>query len=99
MKCVLRTPERDIQPRESSIWISAYVVRSRPRPPYSSGIVDSEEAELLHRLHELFGVRIGVLELHRHRHHVTLDELANGGNDLALLDGQVDGHRRFILSW
>jgi hypothetical protein len=39
MKCVFRTPESDIQPRESSTWISAYVVRSSPRPPYSSGIV------------------------------------------------------------
>src|SRR2546423_1706935 len=39
MKWVLRTPESDIQPRESSTWSNAYVVRSRPRPPYRSGIV------------------------------------------------------------
>src|SRR5215217_319472 len=39
MKCVLTTPEIEIQPRESSSTIIAYVVRSRPIPPYSSGIV------------------------------------------------------------
>src|SRR4051795_8711823 len=39
MKCVLMTPEIEIQPRESSSTIMAYVVRSRPIPPYSSGIV------------------------------------------------------------
>jgi hypothetical protein len=38
-KCVLSTPESDIQPRESSIWISAYVVKSSPRPPCSSGMI------------------------------------------------------------
>ena len=39
MKWVLTTPEIEIQPRESSSTIIAYVVRSRPMPPYSSGIV------------------------------------------------------------
>ena len=39
MKCVLTTPEMEIQPRESSSTIIAYVVRSSPMPPYSSGIV------------------------------------------------------------
>src|SRR3954454_4901500 len=39
MKCVLTMPEIEIQPRESSSTIIAYVVRSRPIPPYSSGMV------------------------------------------------------------
>src|SRR5918992_907497 len=39
MKWVLTTPEIEIHPRESSSTIIAYVVRSRPIPPYSSGIV------------------------------------------------------------
>src|ERR671924_541783 len=39
MKWVLTTPEIDIQPRDSSSTIIAYVVRSSPIPPYSSGIV------------------------------------------------------------
>ena len=32
MKCVLTTPEIEIQPRESSSTIIAYVVRSSPIP-------------------------------------------------------------------
>ena len=39
MKWVLTTPEIEIQPRLSSSTIIAYVVRSSPIPPYSSGIV------------------------------------------------------------
>src|SRR4029453_72847 len=39
MKWVLITPEIEIQPRDSSSTIIAYVVRSRPIPPYPSGIV------------------------------------------------------------
>ena len=39
MKCVLTIPEIEIQPRESSSTIIAYVVRSSPIPPNSSGIV------------------------------------------------------------
>ena len=39
MKCVLTIPEIEIHPRESSSTIIAYVVRSSPIPPYSSGIV------------------------------------------------------------
>ncbi len=39
MKWVLTTPEIEIQPRESSSTIIAYVVRSSPIPSYSSGIV------------------------------------------------------------
>ncbi len=39
MKWVLMIPEIEIQPRESSSTIMQYVVRSRPIPPYSSGIV------------------------------------------------------------
>src|SRR5829696_5032937 len=39
MKWVLTTPEIEIQPRDSSSTIIAYVVRSRPIPPYSSGMV------------------------------------------------------------
>ena len=39
MKCVLTTPEIEIQPRLSSSTIIVYVERSSPIPPYSSGIV------------------------------------------------------------
>jgi hypothetical protein len=39
MKCVFTTPEIEIHPRESSSTIIAYVVRSKPIPPYSSGMV------------------------------------------------------------
>jgi hypothetical protein len=39
MKWVLMIPDSEIQPRESSLTISEYVMRSSPRPPYSSGIV------------------------------------------------------------
>ena len=39
MKWVLTTPEIEIQPRDSSSTIIAYVVRSSPMPPCSSGIV------------------------------------------------------------
>ena len=39
MKWVFTIPDTLIQPRESSQTASAYVVRSRPSPPYSSGIV------------------------------------------------------------
>jgi hypothetical protein len=39
MKCVLRTPDSEIHPRDSSLMMSVYVVRSRSRPPYSSGMV------------------------------------------------------------
>src|SRR5919199_5052452 len=39
MKWVLTIPEIEILPRESSSTIIAYVVRSRPIPPYSSGMV------------------------------------------------------------
>ena len=39
MKCVLTMPEIEIQPRESSSTIIAYVVRSSPIPPCSSGMV------------------------------------------------------------
>src|SRR5919202_2719258 len=39
MKWVLTIPEIEIHPRESSSTIIAYVVRSSPMPPYSSGMV------------------------------------------------------------
>src|SRR5438132_2554520 len=39
MKWVFRIPESDIQPRDSSTPASAYVTRSRPAPPCSSGTV------------------------------------------------------------
>ena len=39
IRCVLRTPESDIQPRELDLDRRVHVVTSRPRPPCSSGIV------------------------------------------------------------
>jgi hypothetical protein len=39
MKWVLRTPDSDIQPRDSSLTTSAYDIRSMPAPPNSSGTV------------------------------------------------------------
>src|SRR5919197_6088321 len=39
MKCVFRIPESDIQPRDSSTPARAYVMRSSPAPPCSSGTV------------------------------------------------------------
>ena len=40
MRWELRIPLRLIQPRQISSTMSAYVVVSSPKPPYSSGMID-----------------------------------------------------------
>jgi hypothetical protein len=76
MLCVLTMPESDIQPYASSSTTPMYVRRSRPRPPYSSGIV-TPKAEVPHRRHDVGGILVGVLEIVRDRDDVARDELAH----------------------
>ena len=71
MRCVLITPVSDIQAREIASTIRTYVDAGSPRPPYSSGIVAREEAELAHLLHHLVRVAVGVLELDDLRQHLA----------------------------
>ena len=65
------TPVSDIHTREIASTIRTYADAGSPRPPYSSGIVAAEEAELPHLLHHLVGIAVGVLELDDVRHHLA----------------------------
>ena len=83
-------PATDIQPRESSAIASAYVVRSRPSPPYSSGDAHAEEAHLAQALDDLLGVLVARLEVVRDRDDLAVDEVAHGVQDVELLVAEIE---------
>ena len=76
--CVLMIPDRLIQPYDELLDDPDVREEVEAEAAVLLGDGDPEEAELLHLLDHRVGIRVGVLEVRRHRDHITRDEAAHG---------------------
>ncbi len=86
---VFTTPDSDIHPYASSSTTPMYVSRSRPSPPYSSGIVIPKSPSSFICSTIALRVRVGVLELGRDGCDLARDEPADGRDQLLADFGSV----------